>query len=456
MGKPKKKPIEKLITKVNASLRSDSSLKEYKSKVKIRNKILFEYNSSSIKFNTRRYYPSRIIDLVEDDFKVTFKLNHETLALLGSSLPNPPRGAKTIIDLFRKTTTDTFSQINIGGKENKISGTTIYITTVLYKTINKINQEEGKDKAVRFQNRTIPFLKSNFKKSFKEPESEKDYSLLFQEVIASGKFTQQDILSAISELDSGENNTVVIEKQINKQVEWLIEKLQEIIDIPSFNISTAQELGNKHFGFSKLSITGIEHLMEMILTKYGKYTIFGVPVLLNTDKYVVHKKGLPRSQFDIILINHLSDIELVELKKPDTRVLDYDNSRNKFYASKELSVAVSQAERYVSAIYREHDEDYLINGKKIRDFLNEELGGSMNVEIVRPKALIVIGTYQSLVKDYEDLADKDKKKVSKEDYSTNYLQAYKELKDAYKNIHILTYSELIENARTRFYVDETE
>jgi hypothetical protein len=196
--------------------------------------------------------------------------------------------------------------------------------------------------------------------------------------------------------------------------------------------------------------------MEMILTKYGKYTIFGVPVLLNTDKYVVHKKGLPRSQFDIILINHLSDIELVELKKPDTRVLDYDNSRNKFYASKELSVAVSQAERYVSAIYREHDEDYLINGKKIRDFLNEELGGSMNVEIVRPKALIVIGTYQSLVKDYEDLADKDKKKVSKEDYSTNYLQAYKELKDAYKNIHILTYSELIENARTRFYVDETE
>lgn len=239
MWKPKKKPIEKLITKVNASLRSDSSLKEYKSKVKIRNKILFEYNSSSIKFNTRRYYPSRIIDLVEDDFKVTFKLNHETLALLGSSLPNPPRGAKTIIDLFRKTTTDTFNQINIGGKENKISGTTIYITTELYKTINKINKEEGKDKAVRFQNRTIPFLKSNFKKSFKEPESEKDYSLLFQEVIASGKFTQQDILSAISELDSGENNTVVIEKQINKQVEWLIEKLQEIIDIPSFNISIA-------------------------------------------------------------------------------------------------------------------------------------------------------------------------------------------------------------------------
>jgi hypothetical protein len=197
-------------------------------------------------------------------------------------------------------------------------------------------------------------------------------------------------------------------------------------------------------------------MVEKILTKYGKYTLFGVPVLLNTDKYVVNTRGLSRSQFDIILVNHLSDIEVVELKRSDTTILDYDEGRKKFYASKDLSIAVSQAERYISAVYRENDDDYKINNQKIRDFLNSEIGGVMAVEIVRPKALIILGSFLTIAPDYDKLEDKTKRKVSSIDYNINYLQAYKELKDAYKNIHILTYSELIENARTRLIKQDDE
>lgn len=456
MGKPTKTVEEKLATKVRNALRSNASLTHSGSKIKIGRSLLIEYSKTLVKYSFKRYYPDRRDTLVHIPFKVTIKLNHKNLKLLGSNLINPPYGTKVIYDLFKRAANKDLTHIHLGGKKNKLQSQTLYITKDLYEIILKINQEEGKDKAARFHSRTIPFINSNFSLRVKNPTTAaRNYSLLFQEIIASGQFTQADILSVISELETGENNSVIIEKQINKQVEWLIDKLQEIIDESNLTKPKAQELGNKFFGFSKLSISGPEHLMEMILSKYGKNTLFGVPVLLNTDKYVVHQEDDTRSQFDIILINHLSDIELVELKRPDAIVLSYDKGRNKFYASKDLSIAVSQAERYISAVYRDNDENYLIDGLKIKAFLTRELSGSMNIEICRPKALIIIGSHQTIAKDYNDLTQSLKDKVSLKKYTSNYLQAYKELKEAYKNIHILTYSELLDNARTRFYQEDS-
>lgn len=237
-------------------------------------------------------------------------------------------------------------------------------------------------------------------------------------------------------------------------MKWLIDTLQGIIDEPHLTVPLAKELGHKYFGFLKTDIKGPEHLMEMILTKYGQYTIFGAPVLLNTDKYVMHKLGLPRSQFDIILINHLSDLEVVELKRPDAIVLDYDEGRAKFYPSKDLSIAVAQAERYISAVHKDNDEDYKIDSLKIREYINREIGGSMTVEIVRPSALIVMGSYQSLANNYNELSAKAKAKTTLGNYTKNYLQAYKELKNSFRNISITSYSELLDSARTRLIIEK--
>lgn len=286
-------------------------------------------------------------------------------------------------------------------------------------------------------------------------DSEKDYSLLLQEILNSGKISQQDLLSLTGQLKAGDSSEVVIQRQINKQASWLIDGLQEIIDT-KLTVPKAKELGNRLFGLAKSEIKGPEHLMEIILAKYGQYTLFGVPVLLHTKKYVIHKLGLPRSQFDLILINHLSDLEVVELKRPDAIVLDYDEGRGKFYASTDLSIAVSQAERYISAVYKDNDDDYLIQGLKIKEYINKQIGGTMTVEITRPTALIIIGSYTSISKEYDELSDPVKKKVSKLQYDENSLRAYKELKGAYKNINILTYSELIDSARTRLELNKEQ
>ena len=451
----KKTPLEKIETKINNLVAVGRFVKTPRM-VKFDNEKLFEYNKASIKYGFARVYITKVEPIAFDDYKVTIILSEENLSLIGSNISNPPLLARTIIKLFRDLTRTNFEAVVIGYQENKIEGKTVYITKELYRIISEINKEEGKDRDARFLNRAIPFLKTHFGVETKLKQVERNYTLLLQELIASGTVNQEDIISLTQKLDAGNNADIIIKQQVHKQVEWLIDSMQNIIDEPKLNRAKAKELGNKYFGFLKTEINGPEHLMEKILTTYGQYTIFGSPVLLNTDKYVVNQLGLPRSQFDIILINHLSDLEVVELKRPDISILEYDEGRNKFFASKELSVAISQAERYVSAVYRDNDEEYKIDNLKIRDYLNREIGGTMTIEVARPSALIIIGSYQSIAPDYDTLPENIKKKVSESDYQKNYWLAYKELKGAYKNINITSYSELVESARTRMIINKEE
>lgn len=452
----KKKTVQERIETKLITLVKDANFTRTAKKVKFRNKVLFEYDSKLIKYGYFRAYLKQAEPLIEEDFKVSIPLTNENFEILNTTtLANPPKNTKTVIDLLRTTLKKPFDHIIIGDAGNSIKDQTIRITKELYNTVKKINLEEGKDKRTRFINRSIPFLQHAFSVEIGEFDTEKDYSLLLREILNSGQISQEDLLLLTQELSEGDASEVVIQRQVSKQAAWLIDGLQEIIDA-KLTISKAKEMGNKLFGIPKSNIKGPEHLMEFILAKYGQYTIFGVPVLLHTKKYVIHALGLPRSQFDLILINHLSDVEVVELKRPDAIVLDYDEGRGKFYASKDISIAISQAERYISSVYRDNDDNYKIEGMKIRQYINSKIGGTMTVEITRPTALVIIGSYTSISKDYSQMSEKTKKKVSKKQYDENSLQAYKELKGAHKNINILTYSELLDSARTKLELNKEQ
>lgn len=451
----KKSPLEKLKTKLN-KLTSEPEIKEQNKKIKVRNKTLLEYSSRLIKYSKRRYYPSKIDDLVEEYFIVKIPLNHENLNLLGSNPINPPFGARKIIDLFRNVSTTLFDSITIGGTHNKIIGNSISITAELYNTILKIDKEEGKDKKARFTSRIAPFLKSDYNLTVSNTSVGRNYSLLLKEIIASGELTKADLIALSDKLDSGNTNQIIIEKQVKKQIKWLIETIEELLENTNLNATKAKEFGKEKFGYSKASISGPEHLIEKILSDYGQFTLFGVPALLNTDKYVLTSGSQSRSQFDLILITHLGDIEVVELKRTDEIVLDYDSSRGKFYPSKGLSIAVAQAERYITAVTKDNDEEYKIDGKKIREYINDQVGGTTFIETVRPTALILIGSWETLNKDYKKLTAETRKKVSAKDYNDNGLRAYREIKNSYRNLKILTYSEILEHARTRLEIMKEE
>lgn len=454
MAFQKKTPLQKWETKVSNLLATDNRFKKVGNKVKFETAILFTYDKKSIRYGKKRCALTKAQPIDTSEYTVTIPLISANLSLIGFNIANPPTPTRYILPFMKQCFGKTFTAMVIGAKENKVSGSTIYLTDELYKIIVNINKEESKDKNLRFSNRLIPFINTSYGLALTTKDANRDYDLLLKELIASGNINQEDIIALSNKLPGGSSADIVIKQQVHKQVEWLIDNLQDIVDTDPMNKTIAKQLGNDRFGFLKTDITGPEHLMEMILTKYGQYTIFGAPVLLNTDKYVINTKGLSRSQFDILLITHLSDLEVVELKRPDAIILSFDEQRNKFYASKELSIAVSQSERYISAVYRDNDEDYKIDALKIRDYIHREIGGVMTIEITRPTALIVIGRDQSVAPSYDELSVTAKKKIKKVDYEKNAIQAYKELKGAHKNITITSYSELIESARTRMIINE--
>ncbi len=234
----------------------------------------------------------------------------------------------------------------------------------------------------------------------------------------------------------------------------MIDTIQEIVDSEDLSTTNSKELGQRLFGYLKKDISGPESLMERILTDFGKNTFLGSPVLINTNKYVISEQDESKSQFDILLLNQFNDVEVVELKRPDEFIMDYDENRNKFYASKSLSIAISQAERYLSAIVRDNDDEYLMGGVTIREFLNNLVGGSTTIDVICPRAIIIIGRSQSLTKPYEKISNKKKLRILENDYYGNAERAYRELKSAYRNIQLLTYTELIEGARLRLFESE--
>lgn len=435
---------EKIETRVS-NLVSAEFVTKSRNSIFFKNKKIFSYTEDKISYGLTRVSPARIDPFYEDDYKVSIILSHENIKLLGSNLLKPPYGAKVVESILRNYVND-IKEIEIGSDLNKIFNGKVSITKELYLTITKINKEEGVDKIIRVKNRSIPFLKTDFSLvDIEESETVRDYGLLLRELISSNQLTSSDVLSLTDKLEVGDDSKIVIAQEINKQTEWLLSILRKIIDESKLTTELAKEYGNKYFNYTKTSITGPEHLMEKILTDYGKNIIFGVPALLNTDKYVI--STLPKVQFDIILIDNLSDIEIVELKRPDVYVLDFDSGRNKFYPSKDLSVAIGQSERYITTLYKDNDPDFKIGGKTIKKYIEAEIGGSTELSITRPSATIVIGGIQRIAKDYKELTG-DKPKTRKK-YEENMWQAYRELKNTHKNIKITTYSELVDGAELR-------
>jgi len=441
---------QKLQTKISKIVSDRISI--VNGSVKVDDILLFKYSGTKIDYTRNRFFPRLKEDIVEDEFIVTILLDHETLNILSSNILKPPKGAGIMFDIIKVIKPD-INHIIIGGTECKIDGSSFYVTVDIYLTLLAINREEGVDKKKRVRSRISPFLKSKFGLEISEDEEERDYSLLLQEIIASKKISQSDIIVLSKELEVGDNSEVVIKRQINKQTDWLLSAIQEIVDKPKLTKKDAQDLGHDLFKFPRSSISGPESLMEKILTKYGQNIIFGVPALLNTKKYVVSASRLPRCQFDILLINYLSDIEIVELKRPDEYLFEYDSHRNKFYINKTLGTATAQCERYISTLYKDNDPDFTIDGKKIKEYINEQFGGTISLSICRPKALIIIGAIQRLAKGYNDLSIEEKAKISKREYDDNLEMAYKELKSSFKNIEIATYTEIIEGARLRFQLE---
>lgn len=160
----------------------------------------------------------------------------------------------------------------------------------------------------------------------------------------------------------------------------------------------------KHLSSSKTESWWQKYISENILLIQQGYIfcIEKLNVAIGDTKYP-----------DFILITHDSFLEILEIKKPQTNLLKFDNGRNNYYWDTEISKAICQVENYIDLITRDAD--------RIRNYIRDNYG--IDIHVVKPRAIILAGNSTQLTT-----------KKSKEDYRL--------LSQSNKNISFLTYDEL--------------
>lgn len=121
---------------------------------------------------------------------------------------------------------------------------------------------------------------------------------------------------------------------------------------------------------------------------------------------------------DFLLVNVYDYLDIYEIKKPSTALLNRDTSRNNYYWTAEIAKAISQVENYVEELQRH--KDAFIN--EVRDKLN------IRIRVIKPRGYIIAGTSSQL------------KSASKEDN-------FKLLNSSLKNIEIVLYDDFLKNLK---------
>lgn len=106
-----------------------------------------------------------------------------------------------------------------------------------------------------------------------------------------------------------------------------------------------------------------------------------------------------------------SFIDIVEVKLPNVKLLNLDMSHNNYYPTSHLSRAIAQVINYIKELETQVEEKYLND----------------SIEIIRPNATILIGSEEAL--------------------NNNELKALRLINSSLHNIRIITYQQLLENAK---------
>lgn len=124
---------------------------------------------------------------------------------------------------------------------------------------------------------------------------------------------------------------------------------------------------------------------------------------------------------DFALVTHDMYLDILEIKKPNTKLLKKDTSRNNYYWDTEMTKAISQTENYVEMVARQADV--------IRSYLKDE--HKLDMQVLKPRGIILAGNTNAFGPQKE-----------KDDFRI--------LASGLKNITVITYDELV--SRLKNYI----
>jgi len=130
---------------------------------------------------------------------------------------------------------------------------------------------------------------------------------------------------------------------------------------------------------------------------------------------------------DFGLIDSHGYLDIFEIKKPTTKILSSRTDRGNYYWSKEATMAIVQAEKY------------LYHAERKAPSLTEDIDVQRNkkVQVIKPRAFVILGS-------------------TKELDERNKQQDFRILRMSLKNIEIVLYDELlkrIKNQKGKIYID---
>lgn len=139
-------------------------------------------------------------------------------------------------------------------------------------------------------------------------------------------------------------------------------------------------------------------------------------LLLNTSYTSIFEKSsisIEGKYPDFLLFDMLGYVDIFEIKKPSTKLLKFDNSRNNYFWHDEVNKAIAQVEKYIDELLKNSDALYRIFSRK-----------GINVNIIRPRGYIIVGKSLQL--------------------TTNEMKdGFRILSQSLKNIEILLYDDLL-------------
>jgi len=145
-------------------------------------------------------------------------------------------------------------------------------------------------------------------------------------------------------------------------------------------------------------------------------------ILLFNNSYiqVIQKQNISLAgKFpDFILVDVFGYLDIFEIKKPNTNLLKYDDSRENYFWDTEMSKAIVQTEKYV--------QDLVKHTSELKELIKRKT--KQEVRIIRPRGFIIAGSSQQFSND--EMRDD-----------------FRLLANANKNVDVILYDELLNNLK---------
>ena len=286
------------------------------------------------------------------------------------------------LELFKNVIieVENYSKSHIYVKEN--GEITSELKRYLYSVFNVTNEDNLVKETSKFE----LYIKSGYGKSIIDKENKKVYIYYDTfELFYDGKKEISKATNAVKKLyEDKQPSTLHISKVLSKISEKSDElnfkkseknliassipnilnsngiklKKDDIIDINKVEIMDIVELGRKIIKKDKTVLKefpsteiGRENIWQQYFNKYGTYLLFG-SIRLEPQKCLSKEftKECNNKYPDILTCNRFGFLDVIELKRSDKYLFNFDSSHNKFVPTPYLSSALSQLNGYLQII----------------------------------------------------------------------------------------------------------